>query len=83
MDDINVFSQLVSLIRDGGAIAALLAVIVAIWKRILVPGWIYDGCARENERLNAVGTARADKLEAKLERLEQERWMQGTRREIP
>lgn len=82
--EVDLFQQLSKIFQEGGTITALVAVVVAIWKKILVPGWIYDACSQRNAELEAIANSRADKLETKLDRIEQERWrLPEQRREIP
>jgi hypothetical protein len=56
-----------------GVIAGMVLLAYALWKKALVPGWVYDQCEVENKELKALLNAHASRTEARVATLEQER----------
>jgi hypothetical protein len=56
-----------------GVIAGMIILCYAIWKKHLVPGWVYDQCEKRLVSLETLLNAHAARTEARVDTLEQER----------
>ena len=71
--EIDVAERLVTLISgQGGVIFLFVVFIVALTRKWIVLGWVYDLCAQDNTVCRKDLSDRAAKMEAKLERRDDE-----------
>lgn len=69
MDELG---SLLEIINRAGVLGLLIGGAVALWKRVIVLGWVYEQCVAENQSNRQLLSANAARVEAKLERLEDE-----------
>jgi len=66
-------TQIFDLASRAGANIGLVAVIVAIWKKVFVPGWVLDSKEQECKELRGLVNVCTTRTEARVDFLEQER----------
>jgi hypothetical protein len=65
--------EILDIASRAGANVGLVAIIIAIWKKIFVPGWALEQKEQENDELKELLNAHATRTEARVDFLEQER----------
>lgn len=56
-----------------GVIVGMVIIAYGLWKKQLVPGWVYEQCEKERAELKALLETHATRTEARVQMLEQER----------
>jgi hypothetical protein len=70
MDGIDVTLDLV---ERGGIVAVFLILAIFIWKKYLVPGWIYEEVLSNLTECQKINATYASRIETRLHQLEEER----------
>ena len=65
-------AAIIDVLDKGGTLALIVLIAFGLHKRAWVPGWVHQGVVERNVTLEALLSANAARVEAKLERLEQD-----------
>lgn len=71
------FEQLAQVADNIGTALIIVILAYGFWKKHIVIGWTYINCETEKNELRTLLNTSAAKTEAKVERLEQERFDRG------